>query len=449
MVTFLLLNGAAVLAAILAALATPGPGGTAPLLFTALCAYLILVHTAVLLAGLTGHLTAGGVGILLAAALALSALSAWRAAPRGATAPLPGAPVGAASIFSLLAAALAAGVWARPHLLEATRLWIWDDYTYHMIYPALWLRDHAIAAPTPAHAFTMQAWYPLAGSTVAAWFMLPFAGARAEALAWVSLTAPLYAAIIAAGAAALLARVGCRRGSWAPAAVLLLTSARVGVMASSFSDADLALAAALFGAFAFAVPRDGEDAREATAGACYAALLSGIALGIKISAAAPALIVLALSACRAAAAPAPRLRALGRTVLIFAASWSATGGYWYLRNLALMGNPVYPAAFLIWPGARFPETSLAEYGSRYGLRRTVADAVEVYANWPRLHAVMAVAGLVGLAGWLVWRRARLTRAQAYFGAGALAIVSAMLILLPSTPYSAGNAMTFRSGFVHW
>ena len=110
--------------------------------------------------------------------------SPWRS-PRGGRAARSGAPpfhcgraarVGAASIFSLLAAALAAGVWAWPHLFEATRLWIWDDYTYHMIYPALWLRDHAIAAPTPAHAFTMQAWYPLAASAVAAWFMLPFDG---------------------------------------------------------------------------------------------------------------------------------------------------------------------------------------------------------------------------------------------------------------------------------
>ncbi len=67
----------------------------------------------------------------------------------------------------------------------------------------------------------------------------------------------------------------------------------------------------------------------------------------------------------------------------------------------MTGNPVYPAAFLIWPGARFPETSLAEYGRRYGIRRAVADAVDVYANWPRFHAVMAVAGLVGLAAWLV------------------------------------------------
>jgi hypothetical protein len=39
--------------------------------------------------------------------------------------------------------------------------------------------------------------------------------------------------------------------------------------------------------------------------------------------------------------------------------------------------------------------------------------------------------------------------QAYFGGGGLAIVFAMLLLLPSTPYSAGNPMTFRAGFVHW
>jgi len=85
--------------------------------------------------------------------------------------------------------AVATGVvWAWPHVFQATRLWIWDDYTYHMVYPALWLREHAIAAPTPASAFTMQAWYPLSASVIAAWFMVPFASARGEALAWVSVT---------------------------------------------------------------------------------------------------------------------------------------------------------------------------------------------------------------------------------------------------------------------
>jgi hypothetical protein len=280
--------------------------------------------------------------------------------------------------------------------------------------------------------------------------MLPFQGARGEALAWVSLTGPLYAAVFATGAAALLARVGCSPTAWAPVAVLFLTSQRIGIMGSSFSDADLALAIVLFAAFVFAIPCEADDSRRATTEAWYAGLLTGIALGIKVSAAIPALIVLAISMLRAAApSPRSRVRAAIRTGVVYAVSWTVTGGYWYLRNLVKTGNPVYPAAFLIWPGATFPETSLVEYGRRYGIGRAIADALDVYLNWPRAHGVMAVAGLVGLAGWLGWRRSRLTRAQASFGLGALAIASAVLILLPSTPYSAGNAMTFRSGFVHW
>ena len=219
MVTLVLLNGAAALAAILVALAAPGPGGAAQLFFAAICAYVIVVHSAVLLAGLAGHLTVGGAAVLLAVAVALGAWRARRAPEQSPVPPAAQARFAAASVFSLLAAVAAGVVWVWPHLFEATRLWIWDDYTYHMIYPALWLRDHAIAAPSPSHAFTMQAWYPLAASAVAAWFMLPFDGARGEALAWVSLTGPLYAAMVAAGAAALLGRLGCRPGSWAPAVV--------------------------------------------------------------------------------------------------------------------------------------------------------------------------------------------------------------------------------------
>src|SRR5262249_34858306 len=145
--------------------------------------------------------------------------------------------------------------WAWPHLWDATRLWIWDDYTYHMVYPALWLREQVIAAVAPVHAFTMQAWYPLGASVVATWFMLPFHGDRGEALAWASLTGPLYAGIAISATAALMARLGCPPGAWAVPVVLFLTSERIGVMASSFSDADLAMAASLYAAFVFAVPR--------------------------------------------------------------------------------------------------------------------------------------------------------------------------------------------------
>jgi glycosyl transferase family 87 len=427
--------------------ATGAATSASGLVLTTLAGYLILVHSLVLAAGLLGHLTVGGVGTLLATALVMSL---WRARrvwhdPRPVeTSPPPGLGAWGRS----LVAGGALGVWAWPHLVEATRLWIWDDYTYHLVYPALWLREHAIASPIPAQTFTMQAWYPLSADVVAAWFMAPLSGSRGDALAWVSLTGTLYAGLVAAGVAVLLTRAGCRPGAWAVPALLFATSPRIGIMASSFSDADLAQAAALLGALAFAVPREAEEAeRDVRADAWYAGLLSGLALGIKVSAAPLALVILVMLALRGRAV-ARAAGALGIT-LVVAASWLVTGGYWYLRNLICTGNPVYPAAFLGRSGTTFPETTLLEYARHYGLRRGLADALIVYADWPRTHAVLAVVGLLGLGAWLAWRRRSATRAQRYLGGGTLVSAATILILLPLAPYSAGNAMTFRSGFVHW
>jgi hypothetical protein len=402
----------------------------------------------VLAAGLLGHLTVTGLGVLLACALAGALVLVRRVERRHADAEAPGPT--ASSLFASLAGAAAVLAWMRPHLFDATRLWIWDDYTYHMVYPALWLRAHAIAASSPLEAFTMQAWYPLSASAVAAWFMAPWPGSRGEALAWVSLTGPLYAGLVIGGAAVLLARLGCRTGAWAVPAVLFATSPRIGIMGSSFSDADLAQAAALLGTFAVAVPRATEDLRDVRVDAWYAGLLSGIALGIKVSAVPPALVVLALLMLRARALPPPaRRRAAAAVALAVVVSWIATGGYWYARNLVVAGNPVYPAALLGWSGTTFPETTLREYARHYGLRRTIGDALVVYADWPRSHALLAALGLMGLAVWPVWRRRSLTRPERYFAGGALALTAIVLLLLPVAPYSAGNAMTFRSGFIHW
>jgi hypothetical protein len=448
MLAFVLLNGASVLLAIVVAAATFGEGGSAAFFLTTLCAYLIVVHSVVMLGGLTGHLTVTGAAVIL---VGLGAAALWLARVRSDERRGPGGVAGEASSatwYLRLAAIFAGAFWAWPHLMDATRFWIWDDYTYHMVYPTLWLREHAIAAVTPVHAYTMQAWYPLSASVVAAWFMLPFHASRGDALAWVSLTGPLYAAIVACGAAALLSRLGCRPGAWLPVLALLATSQRIVVMASSFSDADLAQAAALFAAFVFAVPRgEGESRRQVRIDAGCAALLSGVALGIKVNALIPGLVILAMVALRSAAGA--RLRAVAGTGLIFALSWTVTGGYWYARNLLHEGNPLYPAAFLIWPGSTFPETRLSEYAQRYGLARAVRDAFAIYLDWPLFHAAMAVIGLLGLAGWLLWRRRSLSTAQAYFAGGALVITAGVVLSLPAMPFSAGNAMTFRSGFIHW
>jgi hypothetical protein len=225
--------------------------------------------------------------------------------------------------------------------------------------------------------------------------------------------------------------------------VLFATSQRTGVMASSFSDADLAMAAALFGALAFAIPRSvDESARVIAIDAWYAAALTGLALGVKASAVPAAIIVLLAMVVRA------RRRAATWIALAFAVSWIVMAGYWYARNVVHTGNPVYPAAFLSQPGTTFPHTTLREYAQRYGVARTVGDAASVYLDWPHLHGALAVIGLVGLAGWLVSVGAK-TRGERSFALATLAIVAVTLGLLPVTPFSAGNDWTFVSAFIHW
>jgi hypothetical protein len=455
--TFLGLNGGAVLAALVLAVALGLGGRPSRLLLGSLGGYLVIVHSTVLVAGLGGQLTVSGLALVLGGVLAaaLWLVRQMRSDRAGLDVERPDDDprFTAAALFAPIAAVVCGVLWTWPHLFHATRLWVWDDYTYHMVYPALWLQERTIAAVTPAQAFTMQAWYPLSAGLVSTWFMVPVHGARGEALAWVSLTGLLYAGIVAAGAAELFARLGCRRGAWAVPVVLFATSSRMAVMASSFSDADLAQASALFGALVFAMPRgEAENRRDVVVDTWYAGLLSGIALGVKVSAAPQALIVLLATALRAGMpgeAVSARVRAAARTALVFVVAWAATAGYWYARNVIHTGNPLYPAAFLAWPGATFPETTLLEYGRQYGLRRAVTDALAVYLSWPFLHAVLAVIGLVGLAGWLIVTRSSSTRPRRYFAGGTVSIAAAVLILLPAAPYSAGNAMTFRSGFVHW
>ena len=449
MLIFLLLNFGAGLAAILLASAMRAYERPRTRLLFTLCGYLIIVHSVVLGAGLLGRLSVRGVAALLGIVLAIAAWGWHRTRRDVEVAVGERQPFTTAALLCPLAALVSGVLWVWAYVAGPTRLWIWDDYTYHMVYPAVWLRDHVIAAPAPENAFTMQAWYPLSASVIAAWFMLPFAGSRADALAWVSLTGLVYGGLVACGAAELFARLGARRGAWALPVILFATSHRIGIMASSFSDADLAHAATLFAAFVLAVPR-GDDERPETlrADIWYAALLAGIAVGVKVSAAPAALVLLGLIAWRAST-PGARWRTAARMVSIFAVCLLATGGYWYARNVLHTGNPFYPAAFLSWPGTTFPQTTLREYAGHHGIGRAIGDALVVYLNWPRFHAWLAIIGVTGLVVWILVVRTRATRQQTLFAVGTLAITALTLLLLPSTPYSAGNAMTFVTGIVHW
>src|SRR5262245_393025 len=158
----LLLNAVALAGAVAFALASGAGGQASQLCLATLAGYLVIVHSTVLLTGLAGHLRVPG---LATVAMVVFLIGTWLATverePRRVAQSERRVPFSAVALFPPLTATATLLAWMWPHLFEATRLWVWDDYTYHLVYPALWLREHAIAAPAPVHAFTMQAWYPL------------------------------------------------------------------------------------------------------------------------------------------------------------------------------------------------------------------------------------------------------------------------------------------------
>src|SRR5262249_60257759 len=72
-----------------------------------------------------------------------------------------------------------------------------------------------------------------------------------------------------------------------------------------------------------------------------------------------------------------------------------------------------------------------------------------YRSCPGQCAGPRSGGRMGLAAWLPLNRRPRTRSRRYFAWGTLTLAAAPLALLPVAPCSAGNAMTFRSGFIHW
>ena len=138
-IAWLVLNGGVVFVA--AALAVTAGYAARPghLVLATLSGYLVVVHSLVLGAGLLGHLTAAGLGLLLSVPVAAALWLVRRGAPDHGG-PDRGRSLTPIALLVSLAAGGMFGVWAWPHLVQAIRLWVWDDYTYHMVYPALWLR---------------------------------------------------------------------------------------------------------------------------------------------------------------------------------------------------------------------------------------------------------------------------------------------------------------------
>ena len=431
MLTFLVLNAGAVAAALLTAMAAGATGPTSRLLLATLSGYLIAIYAVTLVAGLAGSLVPAGLLVVMAAAVALAG---WLARRRRRVEALDaGARFGAAGLAAALTASAAGVAWAWPHLVDATRLWIWDDYTYHMVYPALWLRrarDRRAArrrTPSPCRRGIRSA-----ASVVAAWFM---AAVPRRARRGARLGQPHRPALrrhrrrrrrraAARGSAAGRARGRCRsslfatsrahRRSWPRASRTPISPRRPRCSAR----------------FVFAIPREPDEAaRDVGADAWYAALLTRHRPRREGQRRARSRSIILRHGRASRAGAGGGVARAGRDARSSSPlAWAATAGYWYARNVVHTGNPVYPAALLFWPGATFPETTLLEYAHRYG---AAADASPTRSpsTWTgraftrRSRSSASSAWRAGSCGGVARSPAP---AQRYFAGGALAIVAAIL-----------------------
>jgi hypothetical protein len=207
---------------------------------------------------------------------------------------------------------------------------------------------------------------------------------------------------------------------------------------------DLATAAPLLAAIAilvtaWAARRDGGDGGEGKGSLpvgwplAAAGLAVGLAAGTKLTALAMAA---ALTAVVIVLSPAGRRRAAAAWWLVPA---FLGGGYWYLRNLVVAGNPL-PEVGHLGPislphperlqSAR-PDFSIADYATNTGVwRHYFAPALheQFGALWPLVLLAALLAGILALG----WGRDRVVR-----GAGAVALFGMVAYLF--TPLSAAGA----------
>ena len=296
---------------------------------------------------------------------------------------------------------------------------VWDDLTYHAAIPAAWLQSGSLAVPP----LTYQAYYPANAELLTLWFLLPVGHdgfANLAVLAWVLL-------LVAAGTV-LARRLGHPPALARAALAAVLVSSGMRFFAGTFSANDLAIAGLGAAALALAVPSTGRIGA-GRAGACGVA--AGLALGTKVS--------MATLVVWAALPVLFALRRPGgaRAAASFAVGAAVFGLPWYVRNVALTGNPLFPAQMGPFEGPFTGEaqrtTSLAPWiAAGWASPEFWGELAGKRLDWPLPLGIGAVLGFA--AGLVAVRRERDARRRmqlvVVLGAGLT-----FLLLFPLQPFS--------------
>jgi hypothetical protein len=331
-----------------------------------------------------------------------------------------------------------ASVWIVKYSLLGTFL-TFDDRTYHAPSLVHWMETGRIALTV----FSYQSYYAFNAEMLPLWFMLPFQNDAA-----VPLTGLIYAALFV-----LLSLEFGRRWQlpmWCRLvpAVLFLSSIEIVSQCNWFADVDVAAPVTLLAALAIGC-RDSSPARRRQV--MFAGAIVGFAAGMKPTFAPFAGILMIIVAGRIflrsrlsdGQLPKPpsieRLSFFGTiaNALGFFLAASCAGGYWYLRNFALTGNPLYPARIGPFPGPFTPEeqsaTTLAHAISNGEFEGPDYGALgEMIFSWPATHAMLAAFAVV-VCG-LAVVRIRKDQAAGATAATAVTITTFAVLCVAMTPW---------------
>ncbi len=291
-------------------------------------------------------------------------------------------------------------IWVVKYTLLGTFL-TFDDKTYHAPSLVHWMLSGQIDL-TP---FSYQSYYPFNAELLPLWFMMPFGNDAA-----VPLTALLYAGLFIALGLEFGRRWKLPVWTRLVPAVLFLSSIEIVSQCNWFADVDVAAPVVLLAALAIGC-RDTSPARRRQV--IIAGAFAGFAVGMKSTFAPLAAILMIMVAgriflrCRISDGRLPtppsvkRLSFFGTIAngLNFFIAATFAGAYWYVRNILLTGNPLYPAKIGPFAGP---------FGGREQYDTTLASAIEhgklgiieyteigeMLFAWPATHAMLAIFAVV-------------------------------------------------------
>ena len=256
---------------------------------------------------------------------------------------------------------------------------IFDDFSYHAASCAHWIKDGYFSIKP----FNYHAYYPFNSELISLWLMIPFKNDCEVYLAgffWIALLITLCALFV-------FPQKNGKIKMFAVMSLIILSNV-IYENGKSFSAVDLACPAMVLCALYMIGKKINNLSDYAFSG-----LFLGFAIGSKISFL-PVALVFFIFILADKSNPANKKT---KNFILFISCMAVTGSLWYLRNLILTGNPLYPAEFMFFKGAMTSDylnkTKLIHWLTSSNLNmHDYLAIIKHHLNWPYSLGILSVLG---------------------------------------------------------